>query len=150
MKLLPRLETIGARDAQGRRYMTRLIWGRARVHVFHRGDADPDPHTHPWPFWTFPLTPYLETVFDPETCAFRDQVVRAFRLHYRPASYAHRVICGLSRYSAGRIVTLVWRGRGASRWGFWVPDPLGELLRRRPTFAWVWWRTYFGLEEVGE
>ena len=40
----------------GSKYMTRVWFGRLRVHVFYRGDADADPHDHPWDFWTFPLT----------------------------------------------------------------------------------------------
>lgn len=144
MRLLPILETIGARDDRGRRYMTRLLWGPARLHVFHRGDGDPDPHTHPWAFWTFPLTPYLETVFDPATGESRDQVVQSFRLHYRPAAYAHRVVCSLSRYSGGRIVTLVWRGRKAADWGFYVPDRLGALLGGPTRYDLVPWRVYVG------
>ena len=43
-------------------YMTRYWIGRLRLHIFHRGDQDPDHHDHPWPFWTFPLTSYVEEV----------------------------------------------------------------------------------------
>lgn len=39
--------------------------GRLRLHIFHRGDQDPDCHDHPWDFWTFPLTPYVEEVAEP-------------------------------------------------------------------------------------
>ena len=43
-------------------YMTRVWIGRLRLHIFHRGDADPDCHDHPWDFWTFPFTTYVEEV----------------------------------------------------------------------------------------
>src|SRR3546814_1271720 len=32
-----------------------LRWGQLLWHVFYRGDEDPDPHDHPWDFWTRPL-----------------------------------------------------------------------------------------------
>lgn len=45
-------------------YMTRAWFGRLRFHLFHRGDADPDCHDHPWGFWTFPLRSYVEEVLE--------------------------------------------------------------------------------------
>ena len=45
-------------------YMTRFWFGRLRFHIFHRGDADPDCHDHPWGFWTFPLRSYVEEVLE--------------------------------------------------------------------------------------
>ena len=35
-------------DAGGTPYMTRYWIGRLRLHIFYRGDADPDCHDHPW------------------------------------------------------------------------------------------------------
>ena len=93
-------------------YMTRLRLGRLRLHIFHRGDADPDCHDHPWDFWTFPLTAYVEevvrkrvltsmgwsyqdgpqeTIPGGEIIVFR-QVVPAFRWSFRPAVHTHRVL----------------------------------------------------------
>lgn len=128
-------------------YMTRMWLGRLRFHIFHRGDADPDCHDHPWDFWTFPLTSYVEEVLHPviakavanhdsilrvsgPAAATRYQVVKAFRPHFRKAEHAHRV---LGRYSGrafplsdpraitnGKILTIVWRGRDRlfGKWGF--------------------------------
>lgn len=125
------------------RYMTRVRLGRLRLHIFYRGDEDPDHHDHPWDFWTFPLTSYLE-----ETTVFvgvydkmpmrKLRLVRAFRLHYRPAEHTHRV---LGRW-AGRewfivrkpIVTLVWIGRSRRKWGF--------LKVRDGRWCWIAWRDY--------
>lgn len=45
-------------------YMTRFWIGRLRLHIFHRGDADPDCHDHPWDFTTFPLRSYVEEVLE--------------------------------------------------------------------------------------
>lgn len=132
-----KFETIGI----GSPYMTRLIIGRVRLHVFHRGDGDPDPHTHPWSFWTFPLTSYVEEVFNPSTSETTVRVVKAFRIHRRPSDFAHRVLGRFGDYYADhrpcwddrKIVTLVWRGKSAAEWGFWK----GKVL--------VPWRQYLGL-----
>lgn len=92
-------------NEDGREYMTRYWFGRLRLHVFHRGDYDPDCHDHPWDFYTFPLTSYVEEVLEPVRQArltkaepppekfYRVQrVVRRFRLHFRPAEHCHRVL----------------------------------------------------------
>jgi len=141
----------------GSPYMTRLLVGRLRLHIFHRGDGDPDPHDHPWSFWTFPITAYVEEV-TAQTLAEWPQagdvwrverwtggddlvfqrVVPAFRLHHRPAEHTHRV---LGRWSGqdwgvttGRIVSLVWRGKGGRRWGF--------LKTRDGRTCWQHWKEY--------
>src|SRR4051812_39357096 len=82
-------------------FLTRVRLGRLRMHVFHRGDADPDCHDHPWDFWTFPLTSYVEEVVDLATLRMRRQVVPAARWSYRPAEHTHRV---LGRYD--RLATM--------------------------------------------
>lgn len=157
-------------------YMTRFWIGRLRLHIFHRGDNDPDHHDHPWGFWTFPLTSYVEEVVDgdlaflgrvqtvvaPGGVAVRRNVVKAWRLHYRPATHTHRV---LGRYSGNvnrreddaiihgvpadyanstsgvepyfdqrRIVTIVWRGKDERKWGF--------LKNRDGRWCWVHWKEY--------
>lgn len=147
----------GANDAYAPPYMTRIWVGRLRLHIFHRGDADPDCHDHPWDFWTFPLTSYVEEVvtlglddrpYDPyEPRAFtgklQHQVVRAFRLHFRPAEHTHRVIGrfrgrqdGSSEpvAGAGNIVTIVWQGSKRRRWGF--------LRNRDGQWCWTPWKRY--------
>lgn len=127
-------------------YMTRVIVGRLRLHIFHRGDNDPDPHDHPWDFWTFPLTSYVEEVTAPHWIdgdpVTEMHIVQAFRLHYRPAEYTHRV---LGRYvpglmpnhigaAPGPIVTIVWRSKAKREWGF--------LKNRDGQWCWVGWRNY--------
>lgn len=128
-------------------YMTRIWAGRLRLHVFYRGDNDPDPHDHPWDFWTFPLTSYVEEVakpvtkgvaplelllLPPEKYTLSRQVVRAFRVHYRPATYCHRVIGRYGRI--GPIVTIVWRGRNGRKWGF--------LRNQDGKWCWTPWKEY--------
>jgi hypothetical protein len=130
-------------------YMTRLWIGRLRLHIFHRGDADPDPHDHPWGFWTFPLTPYKEEIAVPhlpegnsvehpvgETVyALYDNIVPAFAWTYRPASHTHRVI-GHADGSAKKLITFVWREKEDPdvSWGF--------LKNRNGEWCWVPWKEY--------
>lgn len=136
-------------------YMRRYWIGRLRLHIFYRGDNDPDHHDHPWDFWTFPLTSYVEEVAEPIWMSGplpmqyypRRQVVRAFRLHYRPATHCHRVLGRYStplalydgkernpRFDQRRIITLVWRGRSGRAWGF--------LRNRDGQWCWTPWRDY--------
>lgn len=95
-------------------------------------------------------------------------IVRAGRIHYRPATYLHRVLGRYDRrgghiafrpgvdtypvgdgsiklgpaYKAGTIVTIVWRASGPTRkWGFMRRDAAGRR-------CWVPWKRY--IEEVGE
>ncbi|TPN44892.1 hypothetical protein [Mesorhizobium sp. B1-1-7] len=115
-------------------YMTRIWIGRLRLHIFHRGDADSDPHDHPWDFWTFPLTSYVEEVVTDAEAVDCDinllpgialktgfsrkrQIVRALHLHFRPATHTHRV---LGRWS-GRLL-YDWVGRDRTD----APMPLGD------------------------
>lgn len=139
-------------------YMSQLIIGRLRFHLFHRGDEDPDPHDHPWSFTTFPLRSYAEEVTDPATNAKRVEVVTAFHLHHRLASYTHRVlypvrplswedifhgvhllrispvIAGRWMRDTGPIFTIVWTGKKTRPWGF--------LKTKDGKWCWVAWREY--------
>lgn len=124
-------------------YMTRVIMGRLRLHVFHRGDADPDMHDHPADFWTFPLTSYVEEIPHPWSKGHTQwRLVRAFRPHRRRAELTHRVLgrwtgeCwadGTPRFDAGQIATIVWWGRKRREWGFHTQN------------GWKPWRHYLGL-----
>lgn len=156
------VETVYGRDGvYSTPYLTRIkLLGGLTQHVFHRGDADPDPHDHLRAFLTLPLTSYVEEVYDPATGAMRLNLVRAGRLYFRPAAYAHRVRGrwtgkrlpdGRPSHSArlgkgSEIVTLVlWLGRKRSTWGFWVQDPWVGV---KPLRRFVPWRTYiFGEAE---
>lgn len=132
-------------------YMTRATVGRLRLHIFWRGDADPDPHDHPWGFWTFPLTSYVEEVFSPPVTTIwhtaagevfvtapqkHNVSVKAFRLHYRPATYTHRVLGrGRGVWKPGPVITLVWREETSRpNWGF--------LKCRDGRWCWQDWKTY--------
>lgn len=137
-------------------YMTRATIGRLRLHIFWRGDQDPDPHSHPWGFWTFPFTPYVEEVVQAPvvtpwhtdvgvinrlTTYRRTEVVRAWRLHRREASHTHRVLGHYAGDYAGThlvapwpVVTLVWTDGGSMPWGF--------LKLRDGRWCWQDWHTY--------
>ena len=151
----------GAEDGKETVYMTRAWFGRLRFHVFFRGDQDPDCHDHPWGFWTFPLRSYVEEVLEectrihygfradepPEVSTFferRLEVVRAFRLLYRPATYRHRVLGGFEGWydddhqpvatSDKCVPTIVWRERPSRAWGF--------TKERSGKWCWVPWMEY--------
>lgn len=133
-------------------YMTRIWLGRLRLHIFHRGDVDPDCHDHPWDFWTFPLNSYVEEVavmvgqkgdydenlrkrLEHEFGTYR-QVVPAWRLTFRPAKHCHRVLGPERRHWlwGTKIVTLVWRGQARRAWGF--------LKNRDGRWCWQFWKDY--------
>lgn len=142
------IETIyGVEGEHKTPFLTRILIGRLRLHIFHRGDADPDPHDHPWDFWTFPLTAYVEEVALPSASGyivFR-QVVPAWRWSYRPAEHTHRVIgrwtgnrhvpfVDVSDAGPGKIITIVWQSRQRRKWGF--------LRNRDGNWCWTPWREY--------
>lgn len=164
--------TIYGKDAEhATPYQTRVTIGRLRFHIFHRGDADPDCHDHPWDFWTFPLTSYVEEVALPAPGVtekviwddhageyFREpnpnfvlkrQIVKAFRLHFKPATHTHRVLGRWSgeklevqsevyreipSYNDRTVFTIVWRSPKYREWGF-LKERLGKWCR-------VHWRDY--------
>lgn len=145
-------------------YMTRYFFGRLRYHIFHRPDQDPDCHNHPWGFWTFPLTSYVEEVATPhayermtergpvevlEGYELSYAVVRRFRAHYRPADHTHRVLGALAKPDAAiiehhggfavdptaSIHTIVVRDRWSERsWGF--------LKNRDGKWCWADFQSY--------
>lgn len=125
----------------GSPYMTRYWIGRLRLHIFYRGDLDPDPHDHPWGFWTFPLTSYVEEVSLPnrfEGGVDRHiQLVKAWHWNYRPADHCHRVLGRWDRsrrLSDKKIITIVWREKESRKWGF--------LKMRDGRTCWQYWRDY--------
>lgn len=142
--------TIFGRDGEHNTpYMTRRWIGRLRLHIFYRGDQDPDCHDHPWDFWTFPFHSYVEQVAvndgylgGQNPVEIKHQIVPAWRWSFRPATHCHRV---LGRVSAGgvtnthwgvpgTIVTLVWRSETKRKWGF--------LKNRAGQWCWTPWKDY--------
>lgn len=159
--------TIFGRDGEhGTPYMTRIWFGRLRLHIFHRGDYDEDCHDHPWDFWTFPLTPYVEQVavqtgqkgdYDEnhekrERHVFEKtlQVVPAWRWTFRPAEHCHRVLFAAVRvrretgakdpagfsYDYADRKIVTLVWRGKSR------RKWGFLKNREGKWCWVGWREY--------
>lgn len=131
----------GGEAGQRTPYLTRVVLGPLRLHVFHRGDADPDCHDHPADFWTFPLVSYVEEFveyrqIDGELTGLRrsQRVVKAFRLHHRRAEFAHRVLYPVSA-SVEQIATIVLWGRKRRSWGFHTAQ------------GWVPWRVYLNEPE---
>ena len=119
----------------GARYMSRWLayfspqrdW-TIRLHKFWRGDDLRAPHDHPFDFWTFPLTSYVEDVYElacgPQGSgqwewAITRRVVKAFRWHCRPAEFRHIVI-GRADGSTKPFYTLCIARFRHRRWGFWT------------------------------
>lgn len=142
----------GQQNGERTLYLARLPltpmtpWGQLLFHTFYRGDEDPDPHDHPWAFWTRPLGQgYYEEVMDHDG-TLRINHVRKGSWHWRDFTYTHRVLFpdtahggSYSGYYDHRISTmqvneaaraknawwplhtLVWRGPYRKvTWGFWV------------------------------
>ncbi|RWJ00168.1 hypothetical protein [Mesorhizobium sp.] len=152
-------------------FLTRIRIGRLRIHIFHRGDADPDPHDHPWDFWTFPLTPYVEEVvtkrlepvdqFDAWSPRSRTvlllerAVVPAWRWSYRPAEYTHRVLGrydSLATMEAAMAAFIFGARRAPSQyrpgkiitivWQGKSSRKWGFLRNRDGNWCWTPWREY--------
>lgn len=154
----------------GSPYLTRISltpetrWGRLMLQIFHRGDPDPDPHDHPWDFWTFPLVGYVEEVMKGDGSIIWPVLVDHWQWHYRPCYYAHRVLYAQwssrrPRNLTRRIVSIVWRGPYVRDWGFWVEDGLNEKERalaqgygaaRRGRRRFMHWKRYLHQERPGE
>ena len=160
-----RIHTAG--DLYLTRYSCALLPGYF-LHVFNRGDSDPDPHDHPWAFATFPLVAYVEEVWEHGLLTRR--MVSAGRWHHRNADYCHRLLGSFWKpaagdgpnvrnewnvivprsylpwytrlawliFGAGKVITIVKHGPATRNWGF----------RRRVvsdnTASWVWvgWKQY--------
>jgi hypothetical protein len=102
-----------------------------RLHKFHRGDDDRAPHDHPWNFWTFPLATYVEQVPyrakptrypSDDFWGYTENVVKAFRFHFRKAEYLHVVSYKRAKNPEKPFWTFVVTGSVKRKWGFW-PKP---------------------------
>lgn len=105
------------------------LW-RFRIHIFDGEDTD-NPHNHPWHYWTFPLTSYLERVtrltgFVAEqdgtpspTYTTEVRRVARFRItHKKP--YNYHAIMGRADLKPLPVITLVFVGKPIRDWGFLV------------------------------
>ena len=103
--------------------------GKVFLHLFHRGDADPYFHDHPWAFWSLILWGgYWE-----ETPTGKKWYGMG-RLLRRPAEWKHRVELPPGR----KCWTLIWCGPKSRSWGFWSPE-----------CGFVPWRQHMERQEAG-
>jgi hypothetical protein len=89
------------------------------LHHFHRPDAEPDPHDHPWWFTSLILTGVYEEATwpdkrNPGACEIRTRTRGSLRCMSRRS--AHRITV-----THGSVWTLILTGPKRSSWGFW-PD----------------------------
>ena len=118
-------------------YLTRwVLWGKrfgdgckVFLHWFHRGDAEPYDHDHPWPFWSLILwggyyewTGHVRIWYGP------------LSLLRRPANWHHRV----ELPEGHKCWTLVWTGPKERSWGFHCPGG-----------KWIPWRQHQANQEAG-
>lgn len=126
-------------------YQSQVWLWRLRFHIFHKEDPGEAYHDHPWNFWTFPLTSYVEDVLNLKTGEIKRQVVPRFRWSFRDAEHTHRIIgkhpgtWSLSGDTVwnekvepdadyGRIYTIVIRGPVRRAWNY-VNVSLGKVHR---------------------
>lgn len=111
--------------------------GTLRLHKFYRGDNDRAPHNHPWGFITFPLSSYIEQRYEKGEYLGRF-LIKAFRFHYRPATFEHIVMCRASDvYGSGGdrcfaprpFYTIVLGANKSNEWGFF-PEP-GQFVHHK-------------------
>jgi hypothetical protein len=128
--------------ADGDPYLDRLRlietpWFAVFLHHIHRPDKDPDPHDHPWAFWSCVLCGgYRELVWpdkresDMQSCLIR---VRGRFSRARLSRDAAHIITEIT----GPLWTLVVTGpsAGSESWGFWAGGKF------------VPWRTYIRNQE---
>jgi len=108
----------------------RTPWGQGLLHIFWRGYEDPDPHDHPWDFWTLPLNRGYIELYWLEDGTLSAGHVPALRVTRRRAEHTHRVL--LAPVNKFPIVTLLWTRAPRREWGF-------KLLG---SGDWVHWRDY--------
>lgn len=92
-----------------------------RLHRFWRGDDDRAVHDHPWTFWTFPLTDYVEVYWAPRAQHMRKRIVMRWKWHKREAEFRHFVI-GRADGKKKPFWTIVIATEVKRDWGFW-PEP---------------------------
>lgn len=114
-------------------------WGSVYLHAFIRPDDDPDPHDHPWNFWSLILWGgYVEeiSVFDDngQRVSVQEIVRRPLSIRRTMRGDFHRVKSLLRSPTWTVIVTGPYLGT----WGFF-----NRSLRQ-----WVHWRDYLDEREA--
>jgi hypothetical protein len=109
---------------KGEPYLERwILWlgklGTVRLHRFWSGDNGPL-HDHPFSFITIPFRSYVETTVGLNG-QHVTQIVKAWRAHYRPATYVHSV-----EHPVRPFFTLCFTSGYQRKWGFitkdgWIP-----------------------------
>lgn len=90
------------------------------LHFVYLPDTDPDPHDHPWNFWSFIVRGgYTEKIVNPYLSIPRwvTKTHRMLSLHRMSIALAHQI----TRTRPGTI-SLVFTGARQREWGFWRRD----------------------------
>lgn len=119
------------------KYLTRyVIWGqrfgpgrKVFLHLFHRGDAEPYFHDHPFAFWSLILWGgYVEHTLEGKKWYGPLSLLR------RPATWQHRVEVPDGK----QCLTLVWTSAKVRSWGFWCRQ------------GWIPWRQHEANQAAGK
>ncbi len=110
-------------------------WGNLYLHKILRSDDDPDPHDHPWNFWTLILwrgyfdMQYAWDVLRKERYLSNAEKTKPLRFYFRKAEHCHQV----KLINSKPAWTLVFLGKYDidREWGFVKEDG-----------TWVYWRVY--------
>ncbi len=110
-------------------YMRRWVLlhplGTVRIHHIFRGDADLDPHDHPWSFVSIILAgSYVEELWTDEPAKQSERTPRRWWPRFIKSTQLHRL--RLER----PVWTLVITGRKLRSWGF------------QTVKGWIPWKTY--------
>lgn len=119
-----------------------VVKRRLYLHKFYKGDEDPHPHSHPWPFTSLLLTRgyWEETPANQaeatgedhlqSTVLYRKELLTGemrkwrfyprFSILHRPAKWQHRV----KLVDNQPVWTLVRTGVKERTWGFWIGDKM--------------------------
>lgn len=122
-------------------------WGDLYLHHILRSDDDPDPHAHPWYFWTFILRGlYIDERWDwsgwygrRERMRRLDEVMSFGKLRFRKALHMHRA--RIPEWSSRPVWTLVLTG--PATFAANGKDLLWHFVKER---EFVYWRKYIGLD----
>lgn len=112
-----------------RRRLIQTPWFGVYLHDIFEPDAQPDPHDHPWTFWSFVLRgTYVEQLHHipwVDHTQYRVQTWKRWSLHKMNRETAHRIT-----HATPGLKTLIFVGKRQRDWGFFT------------SWGWIPWQEY--------
>jgi hypothetical protein len=144
-------------------YLVKSRWFNIFVHHIMRSDDDPDPHDHPWWFFTLVLRggyydeqwrwepTYMVPIVD-TFAETPDAAKRIIRSDWSPDWYGSRtfrryalVRAGSVRFRSAHHVHRVILRQNMPSWSLVVAGPTRREWGFVRAGKWVWWRRYLGV-----